>query len=82
MSWINDCAVWVKTTKKGDKFLSFKAERDIKAGESISIFKNDKQGNEMRPDFRAFHNDESLPQESREMMSSADTKELADSIPF
>lgn len=76
MSWINDCAVWVKEGKNG-KYLSFKAERDIKAGESINIFKNDKQGNEMRPDYRAYHNDE-----PREGMSSKETKDLTAQIPF
>lgn len=74
MSWINDCAVWVKVNKKGEKYLSFKAERDIKAGESLSIFKNDKGGNEMRPDFRAYHNDEP--------MDKSTDRDISGEIPF
>ena len=34
MNWINDAAIWAKKTKKGDTYLSMKAERDIKKGES------------------------------------------------
>lgn len=75
MNWINDAVVWVKTTKKGDKYLSFKAERDIKAGESLSLFKNDKGGNEMRPDFKAYHNSEDL-------MTDKQTQEVTEDIPF
>ena len=62
MSWINDAVVWIKTTKKGEKYISFKAERDIKAGESISLFKNNKTGVQTRPDYRASHNDETEDQ--------------------
>ncbi len=75
MSWINDAAVWVKATNKGDKYLSFKAERDIKAGESLSLFRNDKGGNEMRPDFRAYHNDEPKEESGRD-------KDMKDDINF
>lgn len=54
MKYQNIAACWKKKDKNGKTFLSVKAERDIKAGESFAMFANDKQGNEARPDFRAY----------------------------
>lgn len=79
MSWINDAVVWIKTSKKGEKYISFKAERDIKAGESISLFKNNKNGVETRPDYRASHNDET---EDRYQAAAELATLNVDEIPF
>lgn len=81
MSWINDAVVWIKTSKRGEKYISFKAERDIKAGESISLFKNNKNGVETRPDYRASHNDETEDQ-SRFQAAAELAKLNVDDIPF
>jgi len=52
--YINDCVMWEKKTKNGKTYFSWKAERDIKTGESINIFINNKNGVETRPDYRAY----------------------------
>lgn len=50
----NIVAIWKRKDKNGNTYLSMKVERDLKAGESINIFANDKKGVENRPDFRAY----------------------------
>lgn len=54
MKYLNIAAVWLKKDKNDKTFLSFKAERDIKKGDSIALFRNDKGDNPARPDFRAY----------------------------
>lgn len=54
MKYQNVAVVWLKKDKNGKTYLSFKAERDIKAGENIALFKNDKGGVETRPDYKAY----------------------------
>jgi hypothetical protein len=71
----NACA-WVSKDKNGKPYISFKAERDIKEGESINLFKNDKGDNPARPDYRSFNVIDD------EVNNSADlTDEEMDSIP-
>ncbi len=57
--YTNIAAVWMKKDKNDNWFISFKAERDIKSGESINLFKSDKKGNEKRPDYTAYTVEES-----------------------
>lgn len=59
----NIAAVWIRKDKNGQSFLSFKAERDIKEGESIALFKNDKGDNPKRPDYRAYTVEEDKTEE-------------------
>lgn len=72
MKYKNIAAAWIKQTKKGDDYLFFKADVDIKAGESISLWLNDKGDNPKRPDYRAY--------EKEEEVSKGD--DVADDIPF
>lgn len=51
MAWTKNAAIWIKKTKKGDTYFSMKAERDIKEGEYLAFFKNNKDGVEKRPDY-------------------------------
>ena len=66
MQYQNIVAVWKKKDKNGNAYLSMKVERDLKAGDSVNIFANDKKGVEKRPDFRAYEkieDDVELPDE-------------------
>jgi len=51
---INHGVIWKNKDKNGNIYLAFKAERDIKAGESFNLFSNNKGGVETRPDFKAY----------------------------
>lgn len=73
--YINNAAVWIKKDKNGQNYISFKAERDIKEGESINLFKNDKQGNPMRPDYRSYD----VKDDGEEIITS---QSVADDVPF
>jgi len=53
-TYTNNACAWVKKDKNGKPYISFKAERDIKSGENINLFKNDKGDNPARPDYRSF----------------------------
>lgn len=68
----NLAAAWKKKTKNGDTYVSFKAEVDIKAGTSLSLFPNDKGDNPARPDFRAYEKieDDQETQHTAESISS------------
>jgi len=46
--------MWVNKDKNGKHYFSFKAERDIKSGESFNIFKNNKGDNQDRPDYKSY----------------------------
>lgn len=59
-----------RKAKNGANYFSAIAERDIKKGESIVLFGNDKGDNPKRPDYRAY---ESLEEE---------VEEEVDDIPF
>jgi hypothetical protein len=72
---------WLKRTKDGKPFISLKAERDIKAGESIALFKNDKGGVETRPDYRAYEKIEDQYEVVKPQQGSTAQK-IADDIPF
>ena len=75
----NACA-WVSKDKNGKTYISFKAERDIKEGETINLFKNDKGDNPKRPDYRSFEvTDDSEVQPESETV---DAEAVADDIPF
>ena len=58
----NIAVVWVNEDKNGNKYLAFKAEQDIKEGETVNLFKNDKGDNPARPDFRAYEKVEDDPE--------------------
>jgi len=75
--YINEAAIWKKKDKNGNTFLSFKAERDIKSGESLNLFANDKGDNPKRPDFRAY-----TVEEEQETKPEISGEELADDVPF
>lgn len=77
MKYQNIAALWKKKDKNGKTFLSFKAERDIKQGESFNLFENDKGDNPARPDFRAYDKFDDEPQ-----VPDPTSDEVADSIPF
>lgn len=72
----NDAAIWINKDKNGKSYISFKAERDIKEGESINLFKNDKGDNPKRPDYRAYTVEEA------EQDVQPTSEDVADSIPF
>lgn len=76
MKYLNIAAVWLKKDKNDKTFLSFKAERDIKKGDSIALFRNDKGDNPSRPDFRAYEKIEDVTEEAPPI------EEDEDSIPF
>lgn len=89
----NIVAVWKRKDKNGNTYLSMKVERDLKAGESINIFANDKKGVENRPDFRAYEkidDDEEqaqppAPQQEEErdpFTGKTQSEQVADDIPF
>jgi uncharacterized protein (DUF736 family) len=73
----NIAALWKKKDKNGKTYLSFKAEVDIKAGDSFSLFQNDKNGVESRPDFRAYKKIEET-----EEFEDNQGEDIADDIPF
>lgn len=70
----NIAAAWINTDKNGKKYISLKAERDIKAGESVNLFKNDKGGVDTRPDYRAY---EKIEEDQHD-----DNADLSEEIPF
>jgi len=76
-TYTNNAVVWLKKDKNGKTFLSFKAERDIREGESINLFKNDKGDNPARPDYRSYE-----VEEEKEKEEVIDSGEVAESIPF
>lgn len=87
----NIVAIWKRKDKTGKTYLSMKVERDLKAGESLNIFQNDKNGVETRPDFRAYEKiedeEEQAPvppqQEERDPFTGKTTSEqVSDDIPF
>ena len=81
--YTNIAAIWVKETKTGDKYLSFKADRDIRAGENLSLFKNDKGDNPLRPDFRAYTVEELGDDVAQDAMEAlANNSKSDDSTPF
>ena len=77
MKYQNIAAIWKKKDKNGKTYLSFKAEKDIKEGESFNLFENDKGNNPSRPDFRAYNKIEEEPQEP-----DPTSDEVADDLPF
>lgn len=77
MKYQNIAAIWKKTDKNGQTYLSLKVESDLKAGDSVNLFKNEKQGNESRPDFRAY---KKIDDESTD--EGPTSKEVAEEIPF
>lgn len=77
MTYENIAAVWLKKDKNGKTYLSLKVERDLKAGESISLFRNDKGGNEKRPDFRAYERVTEAKKVKEVLVD-----DVADDIPF
>lgn len=72
----NIAAIWVKKDKNNNSFLSFKAESDIKQGDSINLFKNDKGDNPARPDFRAYIKIED------EQSQPVNSESVASDVPF
>ena len=77
MKYQNIAAIWKKKDKNGKTYLSLKAEKNIKEGESFNLFENDKGDNPGRPDFRAYNKIEEEPQEPEQT-----SDEVADQVPF
>lgn len=75
MKYKNNAVIWIKKDKNGKPYFSFKAERDIKEGETFNFFKNDKGGVETRPDYKSYEKIEDQVQEPT-------SQEVADDIPF
>ena len=73
----NIVAMWKNKDKNGNTYLSMVAERDIKKGEKINVFANDKGGNDARPDFRAYEKLDDEPQ-----VSSNQADDIASGVPF
>jgi len=87
--YINHGAIWKKKDKNGNTYLGFKASRDIKEGESINFFSNDKGDNQARPDFKAYDvvNEDDNLGTAREALGINKSQEysaerIADDIPF
>lgn len=74
----NNAVVWIKKDKNGKSFISFKAERDIKEGENINLFKNDKGDNPKRPDYRSYD----IVDDGNKMMDDETVQKITDDIPF
>lgn len=74
----NICAIWKNKDKNGNTYLSMKIEKDLKAGEKINIFQNDKKGVESRPDFRAYE----VLTEVDQMMSDEEVEKTNNDVPF
>ena len=73
-----ETVVWIKKDKNGKSFISFKAERDIKEGENINLFKNDKGDNPKRPDYRSYD----IVDDGNKMMDDETVQKITDDIPF
>ena len=80
--YTKNAVIWVKKDKNDKPFFSFKAERDIKSGESLNFFKNDKGDNPARPDYRSYSTDEDTQVEDEIVMSSKETEAVANDVPF
>lgn len=50
----NNAAIWKNQTKKGDTYLSFRADRDIKKGEKLNFFSNNRKTDDKHPDFTSY----------------------------
>lgn len=75
----NNAVIWINKDKNGKTYFSFKAERDIKEGESFNFFKNDKAGVETRPDYKSYEKIEEMsPEQSEEIITTVDPN----NIPF
>lgn len=83
MKYQNIAAIWKKQDKNGKTYLSFKAERDIKSGESFNLFANDKDGVAARPDFRAYKKiDDNEDERYSDLTNASSEKDISDDIPF
>lgn len=67
MKYQNNAAVWKKKTKNGATYLAFKAERDIKEGEWLSLFSNKRKTSEKHPDFTSYNKIEDNSSYSKEV---------------
>lgn len=77
MKYINNAAAWMKKDKNGKTFISFKADRDIKEGEWVNLFQNDKGDNPKRPDYTSY---DKVEEEANE--PEVEQESIEDSIPF
>lgn len=68
----NIAAIWMNRDKNGNYYISFQAERDIKKGEKINLFANDKGDNPKRPDYRAYEVEETNDQVAKEDVNPSD----------
>jgi len=78
MKYKNNAALWVKKDKSGKAYFSFKADRDIKAGESFNFFKNDKGGVETRPDYKSYEKIE----DTNDIVTEPTSESVAEDLPF
>lgn len=87
--YITHAVAWMNKAKKGDNFISFVAERDIKKGEKINLFRSNKGDNPNRPDFKSFEVIEENEgydklKETAEALGAkpVNSEELAGDVPF
>lgn len=78
----NNAVIWLKKDKNGNTFLSFKAERDIKKGETINLFKNKKNGVNTRPDYKSYTILEDVEDIKEELLSEVEVDVINDNVPF
>ena len=78
-----NAVAWMKKDKNGKSYISFKAERDIKEGESINLFKNDKGDNPSRPDYKSFDViEENKKKDYSSKMTDEEVDNSTEEIPF
>lgn len=85
MKYVNNAVMWTRKDKNGKTYFGFKAERDIKSGETFNIFQNDKGGVETRPDYRSYEkveDDYINKEQSGEHVGRDLAEEVANDLPF
>ena len=75
MAYKDVAVAWIRKDKNGKDFISMKASRDIREGETVRLFTNAKNGVEARPDYRAYETVEEAPQQITQQVD-------IDEIPF
>ena len=78
----NNAVVWLNKDKNGNAFLSFKAERDIKKGETLRLFKNKKGDVPSRPDYKSYTVTDDLEEKKEALLSDEETESINDEVPF
>lgn len=71
-------AGWIKTTKKGTRYISIKLKANLDSGEFLSLWKNEEKRTDKSPDYRLTVNSDK-PKTQRE---ESPTNDPDDDIPF